>query len=119
VSEVLFKMKDLLREAHVPMVLVIFPVSYQVDEGAVYDFPQRRAKELARKLNVPILDILPSLREQARRSSEKLFYDHCHYTPLGNQLIAGFILDFLVQTGFVSRKRDADREIEGRMGFRG
>jgi lysophospholipase L1-like esterase len=57
---------------------------------------------VADDLDVPMLDLLPLLRtasqawvEGRRKKSERLFYDWCHHTPRGNQLIAEWVHEFL------------------------
>lgn len=40
------------------------------------------------------LDLLPVLR--AREEGPGLFYDHCHYTPLGNEIIAAAVYEKLL-----------------------
>jgi hypothetical protein len=78
--------------------IVAFPVRQQVVADFVADYPQQKLRELAAALGVPVLDLLPVLREAHRRGMGSLFYDHCHPTPLGNRVIAEAILSFLRQT---------------------
>ncbi len=84
-----------------PLILV-FPVALQARAEFLEDYPQRRIKQVARDLDIPILDVLPIVR----RASDKdaLFYDHCHYTPLGNRVIAEEILQFIQQNANVRRR---------------
>ena len=77
------------------LVFLIFPVRDQVRAAIVYDYPQRRLADLAKELEVPILDLLPVLREAARSSDEQLFYDQCHHTARGQRVIAEAIHSFL------------------------
>ncbi len=84
------------------LLFVAFPVQNQVAAPFIYDYPQRRFEEVADELDVPMLDLLPLLRAehqgwvQGRRKKDgRLFYDWCHHTPRGNQLIAGWIHEFL------------------------
>jgi hypothetical protein len=79
---------------HFRLVIVAFPVEPQVKAAFVSDWPQRRLAESARRLGVPMLDLLPVLREAAR-GGEPLFYDVCHHTPAGSRAVAGAILEFL------------------------
>jgi hypothetical protein len=73
--------------------IVIFPVALQVRAHFVEDYPQRRMKEIGYKLGIPVLDFLPGLRAFPDRGA--LFYDHCHFTPSGNQRVADEIYRFL------------------------
>lgn len=101
-AKTLAEMKMRLDRAGVPMAIVLFPVSYQVDSQRLFDFPQRKAAVIARQVGVPMLDILPLLREEKKRSPERLFYDRCHHTPYASRVIAEHILEFLVEKGLVS-----------------
>jgi lysophospholipase L1-like esterase len=78
-----------------PMI-VAFPVRNQVEAPFVEDYPQRRLKDVANKLNIPFLDLLPALREAYQRDrGVQLFYDHCHHTVAGQSIIAREIHAFM------------------------
>jgi lysophospholipase L1-like esterase len=77
---------------------VAFPVRHQVESPHVFDYPQRRLKEISRRLEVPLLDLLPLLRaeyESSGRAGRPLFFDQCHVTPYGSELVARMIYTFL------------------------
>jgi lysophospholipase L1-like esterase len=76
-------------------VIVAFPVRAQVEAPFVEDYPQRRLAEIALRLNIPFLDLLPVFREEYQEGGEPLFYDHCHHTAAGQIIIAREILAFL------------------------
>ena len=77
------------------LLIVAFPVSYQIDAAYVYDFPQQKLKQIGQDLDAPVIDILPVLREEYHRGKTRLFYDHCHHTPYANRVIAQAIYDGL------------------------
>jgi hypothetical protein len=79
--------------------VLCFPVSHQVDAQHPADFPQRRLREIAARMEVPMGDMLPHLRAAARASNEPLFYDHCHYTPRGSAIVAEATWAFLRANG--------------------
>ncbi len=106
-AKTLVEMKVKLDRTHVPMAIVLFPVSYQVEGERLFDFPQRKAAAIAKKMGVPMLDMLPLLREEKSRSRERLFYDQCHHTPYASRVIAKHILGFFVEGNLVSSVRDA------------
>ncbi len=106
-AKTLAAMKMKLGQAGVPMVIVLFPVSYQVEDQRLFDFPQRKAAVIAQRMGVPLLDMLPLLREEKSRSRERLFYDQCHHTPYVSRVIAEHILGFLVDGNLVSSVRGA------------
>lgn len=76
-------------------VIVIFPVRYQVVLEDSDDYPQRQLKTIGHRLDIPVLDLLPILKEKYYASSEPLFYDQCHHTPYANKVIAKEVYDFL------------------------
>ncbi len=77
------------------LLIVGFPVRLQVEAEFVYDYPQRELRRIAADIDAPVLDLLPVLREHYHESSTELFYDHCHHTPYGNEVIAEAILKFI------------------------
>ncbi len=88
----------LAKEHRFQFVLVAFPVRPQLETAALFDYPQQRLRQIARTLKVPCLDLLPLLREnyQNKKSdSETLYFDHCHLTPYGNQIVARALYPYL------------------------
>ncbi len=80
------------------LLFLCFPVRSQVHAEFVIDHPQRRLAGVLERLDVPLLDLLPPLRELWReqgRVERSLFYDQCHHTPLANARIADWVHDFL------------------------
>jgi lysophospholipase L1-like esterase len=75
--------------------IVMFPVRHQVEADFLYDDPQRRMREVAGRLGIPLLDLLPVLRRAHRSSPQPLFFDHCHTTAYGSRLVANEITKFL------------------------
>lgn len=75
--------------------VVCFPVRLQVEARFVYDQPQRRLRAIAGRLGMPVLDLMPLLREAAPRAAGPIFADHCHYTTYGNEVLAPLVLDFI------------------------
>jgi len=92
---VLERFRDVCRARGIRLVFVAFPVRFQVESDFVDDFPQRRLKALARRLDLDVLDLLPLLRRDYRSMRSPLFYDDCHFTPAGHKLVAPWIHDFI------------------------
>ena len=80
-----------------PVLIVAFPVAYQVYADFVDDGPQLRMAELARERDFAFLDLLPMLRSLSTR---KPFYDQCHATPAANRAMARPIARALREAGF-------------------
>ncbi len=76
---------------------VCFPLRMQVEAEFVADEPQGRLARIADELRVPFLDLLPAFRAAHRDVAGvgPLFYDHCHPTPAGNEIVAREALVFL------------------------
>jgi hypothetical protein len=91
------ELKRLSEERGFALFIVAFPVDLQVSAPYVYDHPQRQLAEVADDLEIGMLDLLPVMREAHARSSQPLFYDQCHHTPAGNELIALSVTDFLTE----------------------
>jgi len=77
------------------VVLLALPVAFQVRASFVEDTPQRELAGLARSRGFEFVDLLPALR---RHADERLFFDHCHPTPRGNDVIAQALESFLAPT---------------------
>ena len=91
----------LAEEHRLRFVIVVFPVRQQVEPAPVFDYPQRRLKEISESLGVPVLDLLPVLRAEYQRRKPRdppMFFDQCHLTPYGNEIVARAVYGFLAQT---------------------
>ena len=91
----------LAKEHRFQFVLVAFPVRAQVETTPLFDYPQQRLRQIARALKVPCLDLLPLLRmdfEKNKKEEDRLFFDHCHLTNRGHQVVAQAVYRFLKQT---------------------
>jgi hypothetical protein len=73
------------------LLLVLHPVRDQVESLELHDTPQRYFLDLAADLKLPALDLLPSLREAYATNHQPLFFDHCHHTQRGAEIVAGEI----------------------------
>jgi hypothetical protein len=95
----------LSREHRFRFRVVAFPVRHQVEATPLFDYPQRRLREITRALDIPLLDLLPRLRDEHARSKttdSPMFFDQCHLTPRGSRIVARSMYEFLRET------RDAD-----------
>ena len=90
--EELKKIKALARKHDFSLVVVSFPVAYQVYAEFVADAPQRELWKICEKYDLPCLDLLPLFRSH---NKENLFFDHCHPKELGNDLIGRAVAEFI------------------------
>lgn len=72
------------------------------DELPGFEDPQATLAAIADRLGVPLLDLLPPLRQQTARSRERLYYRiNSHFTAAGHALTAEELYGFLVAIGMV------------------
>ncbi len=88
-------LRDAVSAREARLAVVLFPVHIQV-MGTVQNFePQESCRGMCARLHIPFDDPLPILRRTWQSNGEKLFYDHCHYTPKGYAVLARQTVDFL------------------------
>jgi len=93
-SASLERMRSLTEPRGIPLVVVSFPVSPQVEVDlapVALWLPQRRIAEITRRLGIPLLDPLATLRRASRESGDRLYGDQCHFSPEGNRIVAELI----------------------------
>jgi len=93
-SASLQRMRSLTEPRGIPLVVVSFPVSPQVEVDlapVALWLPQRRTDEITRRLGIPLLDPLPGLRQASRESGVPLYRDQCHFSLEGNRVVAELI----------------------------
>jgi lysophospholipase L1-like esterase len=82
----------------------LFPVKMQVyAKSDILDTtPQQSFLSICQELNIPCYDLLPKLREAAVGiKPQDLYYDHCHFKPEGNKLVARLVSEWLMQSGTI------------------
>ena len=72
--------------------VVAMPVSFQVERSDLDDTPQRALRESTAGLGLPYFDLLPALRNH---HGEDLFFDQCHLTPHGHEIVAATLRPFI------------------------
>ena len=88
-------MKEVGNDNDFELVVVLFPVGYQV-QSFVQDFrPQEKFNALMGKLKIRHLDLLPALREKYLKDQVTVYWDSCHYRPQGLKFIGQKIAEFL------------------------
>jgi hypothetical protein len=92
VDGVVASLQQETRQKDTPLAILLFPVHIQVLGSYEDHRPQDRCRELCARRGIPYLDPLPALRADWQAKKEKLFYDHCHYTPYGYTVVASEIL---------------------------
>jgi hypothetical protein len=95
------KLAALSKREGFQLLIVGFPVRYQVQADFVEDYPQRKLKETAERLGIPLLDLLPPLRQAERHMAGRgkdLFYDNIHFSLDGHAFASREIHDFILRS---------------------
>ena len=74
------------RERQVPVLLAVFPFTFQFEDPEAYSAPQQVLIEFAKEEEIPVVDLLPRLAvliEERGSSTEEYFWDGDHLTALG------------------------------------
>lgn len=91
------RLKRLSSEKHFQVMVVAFPVLYQLEAKDLDDHPQKELEKLAEKNGFSFFDLIPALRKP---DPERFFFDHCHPNELGNQVIAVALAQALMRSGW-------------------
>ena len=95
------EMRTLLREKGVALVVLVFPMSDQVDEQyrtldeAYVLYPQRQIRAICDDYEIPMLDLTEAIY---REGGTTLFRDHLHLNAQGNDVVTNELEKYLVDT---------------------
>jgi len=101
---------DYAKEKDLPIVLAIFPFSFQFYDVENRSTPQRILRKFAADNNVPVIDLLPILFRRLKTEGakpESYFMDPKHLSERGHEVVAEVLADFIL-----SEKLLADGKIE-------
>ncbi len=99
------KIFDYAKNRHIPVILVLFPFTFQFDDINTLSAPQKIVNEYANRNNVPVVDLLPVLFEKMEEKGTKpddLFLDKDHLSPVGSRVVAEILADFIEQESFMT-----------------
>jgi lysophospholipase L1-like esterase len=91
-------MNALLQKQGIPLVVLVFPVSEQLDRATRERdeprvlYPQRRIREICEAHGIPMLDLTATLE---RNGGKELFKDYLHLNGKGNDVVADQVEEFL------------------------
>lgn len=92
------ELKQLSDQHGFSVIVIAFPVNFQLRTNFIDDYPQKQMRELSQEYNFEFLDLLPTLREayqSNRRLGVELYLDQAHLTTYGNELAGEEIAKFL------------------------
>ena len=93
VEEKMRVLKELAQSRNAKFIVVIMPVSYQVEAQYLDDLPQQKARQLLEQLKIPSFSVLDVFRNH---NQEQLFFDWCHPNERGNAVMVPAIGDFVL-----------------------
>jgi len=91
----------LLRYKGVPLVVLVFPISDQVDDEyrkldqAYVLYPQRKIREICEEYAIPMLDLTEAIY---REGGITLFRDYLHLNAKGNDVVTNELQNYVVDT---------------------
>ena len=94
-------MRTLLQEKGITLIVLVFPMVDQVDERhrkldeAYVLYPQRQIRAICDDYGIPMLDLTEAIY---RQGGTRLFRDHLHLTPQGNDVVTNELEKYLVDT---------------------
>ena len=87
-----------VKERGSKFMVFLLPIHAQVygHKDIISTEPQVQFKQMCDKLNLTCLDMLPILRNHSKNLTiNQMYYDHCHYTAAGNEIIANALADWM------------------------
>jgi hypothetical protein len=88
-----------------PLVLVVFPFKFQLEDPNRFDLPHEQLAAYAQQQDLPYLDLLPPLAQHVRArnlSPDALFLDIDHLTVRGHEVVAQLLAQFLAEQGLLA-----------------
>jgi lysophospholipase L1-like esterase len=98
--ENLGRLVEYCQEEDLQLLVVVFPVTFQFRDPSLLSSPQRVLKSFCDDHDIACLDLLPPLSRHIHEHDLKpqdLFIDLDHPSEKGNEVVAGFVVDFLEQ----------------------
>lgn len=83
----------------IPVLLVVFPFTVQLDDPAGLSAPQKVIVSYANARGIPTIDLLPLLVDRVRSAGalpSDLFIDHDHLSLEGHRVVAGLLRERVV-----------------------
>ena len=96
--EYIGKISDFCRKKDIQLILVVFPFTYQFRDIEALNTPQAILNKYAVDNKIPIIDLLPMLRQKMEATGlgvRDYFIDSDHLSPLGNEVVSDILVDFI------------------------
>lgn len=101
---------DLCRGHDIPLLLVISPWRFQLEEDVTEWLPQKIVSDHARTRGVPVIDLLPGLIAEMKQRGGKPVEclkngDSCHFSAFGCQLVADQVSKYIAAKNLLDRSK--------------
>lgn len=89
------QLKQMSSDEKFKVVIVGFPVEFQVMAGFLENTPQIKLAELSRRFGFQHIDLLEMLRSE---NEKELYFDQVHPNIIANDMIGSYLADFFVKS---------------------
>ncbi|OGG00680.1 hypothetical protein A2153_05900 [Candidatus Gottesmanbacteria bacterium RBG_16_38_7b] len=83
------RLKALSQKYQFKVLIVAFPVIYQIHAEFVEDAPQRKLEDISKDYQFYYMDLLPILRKE--ETKQHLFFDYVHLNEIGSKIVADYL----------------------------
>lgn len=101
------KIFDYAKAKDIPVMLVVFPYTFQFEDVKASSTPQKIVSKYAFDNKVPVIDLLPimsKIMDEEGRKPRDYFIDKDHLSPLGNEIVAEILADFIKQNKLLTNE---------------
>ena len=102
------KIFDYAKAGNIPVILVVFPFTFQFDDVNTLSAPQKIVSKYASDNKIPVIDLLPILSKKMQEEGAKpedLFLDVDHLSPVGSEIVAEILADFIQKERLITDVR--------------
>lgn len=96
-EEILTLIKSAAGARNAKLLVMLFPVKFQVEADFLRDEPQKKFRVVMENLGLPHLDLLPLLRERFQKEQKSQFYDQCHLKDEANAWVGEAAAEFILE----------------------
>jgi lysophospholipase L1-like esterase len=102
------KIFDYAKAGNIPVMLVVFPFTFQFDDVNTLSAPQKIVSKYASDNKVPVIDLLPILSKKMQEEGAKpedLFLDVDHLSVVGSEIVAEILANFIQKERLITDVR--------------
>lgn len=102
------KIFDYANDKNIPVLLVVFPFTFQFDDPSNLSTPQQVVAKYGFDNKVQVIDLLPILSKKMKETDSKpkdYFFDSDHLNPAGSKVVANILADFIQQERLLTNQQ--------------